>query len=74
MDPDRLIEQVTYLATAEEVDVVILDHLTLVISGIELDERKALDVTCTKLRQCVEATGVGLILVSHLRRPNRVTQ
>ena len=69
MDPDRLIEQVTYLATAEEVDVVILDHLTLVISGIELDERKALDVTCTKLRQCVEATGVGLILVSHLRRP-----
>ena len=26
-------------------------------------------MTCTKLRQCVEATGVGLILVSHLRRP-----
>ncbi len=69
MDGDRLIEQITYLATAEEVDVVILDHLTLVISGIELDERKALDVICTKLRQCVEATGVGLILVSHLRRP-----
>ena len=70
IDPDRLVEQINYLATVEEVDVVILDHLTIVVSGIaDLDERRALDVTCTKLRQCVEATGVGLIIVSHLRRP-----
>ena len=71
IDPDRLIEQIQYLATAENVDVVILDHLTIVISGLigDLDERKALDVTCTKLRQVVESTGVGLIIVSHLKRP-----
>ena len=70
IDPDRLVEQIQYLATAEGVDVVILDHLTIVISGIsDLDERRALDVTCTKLRQVVESTGVGLIVVSHLRRP-----
>ena len=70
IDPDRLIEQIQYLATAETVDVVILDHLTIVISGIsDLDERRALDVTCTKLRQVVESTGVGLIVVSHLKRP-----
>ncbi len=71
LDPDRLVEQIQYLATAEGVDVVILDHLTIVISGLigDLDERKALDVTCTKLRQVVESTGVGLIVVSHLKRP-----
>jgi len=71
LDPDRLVEQIQYLATAEGVDVVILDHLTIVISGLigDLDERKALDVTCTKLRQVVESTGVGLIIVSHLKRP-----
>ena len=71
MDPDRLIEQITYLATAEGVDVVILDHLTIVVSGIaDVDERRAIDIACTKLRQVVESTGIGLIIVSHLRRPS----
>ena len=70
MDPDRLIEQIHYLATVEQVDVCVVDHLTIVVSGLtDLDERRALDVTCTKLRQVVENTGVGLILVSHLKRP-----
>ena len=70
IDPDRLVEQIQYLATAEGVDVVILDHLTIVVSGIsDLDERRALDVVCTKLRQVVESTGIGLVIVSHLRRP-----
>ena len=74
MDPDRLIEQIQYMATAEGVDVVILDHLTIVVSGLQdVDERRAIDITCTKLRQVVESTGVGLILVSHLRRPQGVS-
>jgi len=74
MDPDRLIEQIQYMATAEGVDVVILDHLTIVVSGLaDVDERRAIDITCTKLRQVVENTGVGLILVSHLRRPQGVS-
>lgn len=70
MDPDRLIEQIRFLADGEGCDVVVLDHLTIVISGLsDLDERRAIDVTCTKLRQVVEQTGIGLILVSHLKRP-----
>ena len=74
LDPDRLIEQIQYMATAEGVDVVILDHLTIVVSGLaDVDERRAIDITCTKLRQVVESTGVALILVSHLRRPQGVS-
>lgn len=70
MDPERLIEQIRYLADGEGCDVVVLDHLTIVISGLtDLDERRAIDVTCTKLRQVVEQTGIGLVLVSHLKRP-----
>jgi twinkle protein len=70
MDPDRMVEQIKYLADVEGVDVVFLDHLTIVVSGIaDLDERRALDVVCTKLRQVVEQTGIGLVLVSHLKRP-----
>ena len=36
----------------------------------EGDERKSIDVLMTKLRSLVEETGVGLLLVSHLRRPS----
>jgi len=70
MDPEHLINKIRYLADGEGADMVVLDHLTIVISGLaDLDERRAIDVTCTKLRQLVEQTGVGLILVSHLKRP-----
>ena len=34
------------------------------------DERKAIDVIMTKLRSLCEETGIGLILVSHLKRPS----
>ena len=69
LDPDRLIDQITYMATGEECDVIFLDHLSLVVSGLsDGDERKQIDVCCTKLRQVVEKTGVGLVMVSHLRR------
>ena len=70
MDPDHLINKIRYLADGESADMVVLDHLTIVVSGLaEIDERRAIDVTCTKLRQVVEQTGIGLLLVSHLKRP-----
>jgi twinkle protein len=49
---------------------VVLDHLSIVVSAMEDggDERKNIDSIMTKLRQLVEETGAGLILVSHLRR------
>ena len=41
LDPDRLIDQITYMATGEECDVIFLDHLSLVVSGLsDGDERK----------------------------------
>jgi twinkle protein len=33
------------------------------------DERKLIDLTMTKLRSFVEETGIGMILISHLKRP-----
>jgi len=70
MEPDHLINKIKYMADGEGCDVVILDHLTILVSGLaDIDERRAIDVTCTKLRQVVEQSGVGIILVSHLKRP-----
>ena len=70
LDPDVLLEQIRYLATVDKVKVVILDHISIVMSGLELDnERRAIDVTMTKLRSLCESTNIALIVVSHLRRP-----
>ncbi len=71
MDPDTLCQQIQYLAKVENVDVVFVDHISIVVSALlnDLDERRTLDVTVTKLRQIVEATGITLFLVSHLKRP-----
>ena len=58
------------MAQAKEVKWIILDHLSILMSGNEShDERKLIDVTMTKLRSFVEETGVGMILISHLKRP-----
>ena len=50
---------------------IILDHLSIVVSEQEgaLDERKAIDAIMTKLRKIVQETGIGLFLISHLKRP-----
>lgn len=71
MSTDNLLNKVRYLAKSCKVGWVILDHLSIVVSGQdEGDERLAIDKIMTKLRSLVEETGIGLILVSHLRRPS----
>ncbi|WP_052286000.1 DnaB-like helicase C-terminal domain-containing protein [Azorhizobium caulinodans] len=68
---DNLLNRVRYLAKGCECGWIILDHLSIVVSGLDDgDERKAIDVAMTKLRTLVQETGVGLIMVSHLRRPS----
>ena len=46
----------------------IRDSLSILLSGLEGDERRTIDMTMTKLRSLVERTGIALFLVSHLRR------
>ena len=48
---------------------VVLDHLHMLVSAVhDGDERRAIDSIMSRLRSIVEETGVGMILVSHLRR------
>ena len=69
MDSTTLFNRLRYLCHGCGCSYIFLDHLTIVTSGINVDdERKALDQIMTRLRSLVEETGVGLILVSHLRR------
>ena len=69
-DIDRLLSKMRFMIKAYDVDVAILDHLSIIVSGIDDgDERKTIDVLMTALRSLVEETGVRMHLVSHLRRP-----
>ena len=67
---DNLVSRVRYLAKGCGCGWVVLDHLSIVVSGLgDGDERRLIDNAMTMLRTLVEETGVGLILVSHLKRP-----
>ena len=68
---DEILDRVRYMAKALDCKWVFLDHLSNLVSGQEDngDERKSIDILMTKLRSLVEETGIGLLLVSHLRRP-----
>lgn len=68
---DNLLAKVRYMARGLGVRWVILDHLSIVVSGLEGDdERRLIDRAMTQLRTLVEDTGIGLHLVSHLKRPD----
>lgn len=68
-DVDNLVSKVRYFARAGGCRYVVLDHLSIVVSGLDVaDERKAIDLAMTRLRTLVQETGIGLILVVHLRR------
>jgi len=68
---DSLISRIRSLAKGFDCKWIILDHLSIVVSDQEgfTDERKAIDAIMTKLRKIVQETGIGLFLVSHLKRP-----
>ena len=71
---DRLMQKANYLATGLGCDFIILDHITMVLSGNHTnDERKDIDILMTRLAELVTATGVGVIGVVHLRRTGRET-
>lgn len=68
---ESLLSRVRYLAKGLDCKWIILDHLSIVVSDQEVpDERKAIDSIMTKLRSLVQETGIGLFLVSHLKRPS----
>lgn len=69
-DIDNLVSRVRFLARGCGCNWIVLDHLSIVVSGLgDGDERRLIDNAMTYLRTLVEETGVGLFLVSHLRRP-----
>ena len=71
VDPDVILNDIRFMCKAKGVSWIILDHLSILLSGnadAMGDERKTIDLVMTKLRSFVAEVGIGMILVSHLRR------
>ena len=69
-DSDNLLAKIRYLVRGCGCSYIVLDHLSIVVSGMgDGDERRLIDNTMTKLRTLTEELQCGLILVSHLKRP-----
>ena len=49
-DPDHIYNRIEYMAAGLETRVVFLDHLSILLSGLDGDERRMLDITMTRLQ------------------------
>ena len=71
LDNDNLLNRLKYMIRSCGCNWIVLDHLSLVVSGLsDGDERRNIDNAMTRLRSLVQETGAGVLLVSHLKRPD----
>ena len=71
MDGDVLSNRIRYLARSCNVSWIVVDHISIMVSGIESgDERRLIDNLMTKLRSLAEELNMGIFIVSHLRKPS----
>lgn len=71
-DIDNLLAKVRYMVVGLGVQTIILDHISIVVSGLDeglgTSERKMIDILMTKLRSLVNETNCSIIAVVHLKR------
>ena len=71
-EADRLLAKLAYMRSGLGCDVIILDHISIVVSASgESDERKMLDNLMTKLKGFAKSTGVVLVVICHLKNPEK---
>lgn len=72
---DSLMGKIKYMHEIEKCDFIILDHISMTISGLEVtDERKELDVAMTEIAAYCASHDVGIIVVCHLNRGGTADQ
>lgn len=69
-ETERLLAKLYYMRQGLGCDVIILDHISIVVSASEeSDERKMIDRLMTKLKSFAKSTGVMLVVICHLKNP-----
>lgn len=71
MPVDGLMNKIKHLHLVEGCRFIILDHISMVVSGTETDnERKELDIVMTALASFCAANPVHVLVISHINRTN----
>jgi twinkle protein len=71
LEEDTLLNRMRYMVKACGCRVIVLDHISMVVSGqdLESDERRMLDRIMTNFKSLMQETEAAGHVVSHLRRP-----
>ena len=69
LESGNLVSKIRYMVKGCNCRTVVLDHISIVVSGSEIDdERKALDVIATSLKTLAMELNFRLIVIAHLKR------
>ena len=69
---DIIVNRIQFMVRGMGCTHVFLDHISILVSGLTgkvADERRLIDDIMTTLRKLVQELNIGLVLVSHLKRP-----
>ena len=69
-DVETLVAKIRFMAAGCDCKVIVLDHLSIVVSGTEDgDERRMIDNFMTAIKTVAMELNIAILLVSHLKRP-----
>lgn len=71
----RLLSKFEYMTKALGCKVIVLDHINIVVSGMDEggDERKTIDRLMTRLKSFAKSNGVTVMVIAHLSNPDKGT-
>ena len=65
---DNVESRMRFMAKSANCDVLILDHISMMVSGMEGDERKMLDIITTRLKSLSMEIRKPIVCISHVSR------
>jgi len=66
-DPNDVLDSIRFLVSSGGVDIVFLDHITMLVTGVEEgDERRKLDYMSTKLKKMCKELKFCLCMITHV--------
>lgn len=66
---DVLMKRLNYMAYACNCEIIYIDHLSIIVSGIEgSDERRTIDRLMAELKSFAQRTGVAVVAICHLKK------
>lgn len=70
---DRLLARMAYMVDVEGCRVIVLDHISIVVSAMDgdNDERKMIDRLMTKLKSFAKAKDIVMVVICHLKNPEK---